>query len=286
MPAAAVHRWTRYRDSPAVSRDDLERAIAYYRDNLGFELDFNYQSFYAGVRRDGFAIHLKHAPKLAGEREHRQRNEHLDAYISVSGIQELFSELQTRGARVIRPLEGRPGPAETFTSRIRTATFSASVNRTSWSLATDWSHFAAEPQSLGIHRASGSRTSHCRYSKRKGVCWMIVGTAIRDGFRDTREVDSVTPGDCGTSGTVCKVDEHDIRISKRDPFPSITAVRPAKSNSPVNVVPFADDSQYPSNPPLPNPCPRGPLDSHPGLPRQIRAAWSSCHRRFDERSTC
>ena len=39
--------------------------------------------------------------------EHRKQNEHLDAYISVSGIRELFSELEMREARVIRPLEER-----------------------------------------------------------------------------------------------------------------------------------------------------------------------------------
>jgi len=44
--------------APQFLVDDLDRAIAYYCDRLGFELDFKYQSFYAGVRRDGFAIHL------------------------------------------------------------------------------------------------------------------------------------------------------------------------------------------------------------------------------------
>jgi catechol 2,3-dioxygenase-like lactoylglutathione lyase family enzyme len=69
MPAAAVHRAGHVTGIvPQFLVDDLERSIAYYRDKLGFELDFSYQSFYAGVRRDGFAIHLKHAPKLAGER--------------------------------------------------------------------------------------------------------------------------------------------------------------------------------------------------------------------------
>ncbi len=94
--------------APQFLVDDLDRAIAYYRDRLGFELDFKYQSFYAGVRRNGFAIHLKHAPKLAADRAHRKQNEHLDAYISVSGIRDLFSELQRRGAEVIKPLEERP----------------------------------------------------------------------------------------------------------------------------------------------------------------------------------
>ena len=94
--------------APQFLVDDLDRAIAYYRDRLGFELDFTYQSFYAGVSRNGFAIHLKHAPKLAADRAHRKQHEHLDAYISVSGIRDLFSELQTRGAEVIKTLEERP----------------------------------------------------------------------------------------------------------------------------------------------------------------------------------
>ena len=93
--------------APQFLVDDLDRAIAYYCDQLGFKLDFTYESFYASVSRDGFAIHLKHGPQLATEREHRKQNEHLDAFISVSGIQDLFSELEKRGARVIKPLEER-----------------------------------------------------------------------------------------------------------------------------------------------------------------------------------
>jgi len=94
--------------APQFLVDDLDRAVAYYRDRLGFELDFQYESFYASVRRDGFAIHLKQAAKLAADRAHRKQNDHLDAYIAVSGIRGLFSELQMRGADVIKPLEERP----------------------------------------------------------------------------------------------------------------------------------------------------------------------------------
>jgi uncharacterized glyoxalase superfamily protein PhnB len=93
---------------PQFLVDDLGRAIAYYRERLGFKLEFVYESFYAGVSRDGFSIHLKHSTKLAGERAHRKQNEHLDAYVAVSGIQNLFAELQARGAEVVRALEERP----------------------------------------------------------------------------------------------------------------------------------------------------------------------------------
>jgi predicted enzyme related to lactoylglutathione lyase len=94
--------------APQFLVEDLDRAIAYYRDRLGFEIDFIYESFYAAVSRDGVAIHLKHGEKSAAERANRKQNEHLDAYIAVSGIRGLFGELQTRGAEVIRPLEQRP----------------------------------------------------------------------------------------------------------------------------------------------------------------------------------
>lgn len=91
---------------------DLDRAIAYYRDRLGFDLDFVYESFYASVSRDGFAIHLKHGPAatLAADRAHRKahQDEHLDAYVSVSGVRDLFSEVEARGALVIKPLEEKP----------------------------------------------------------------------------------------------------------------------------------------------------------------------------------
>ena|SRR2546423_964981 len=109
MSTSAVHLASRLTGiAPQFLVDDLERAIAYYRDKLGFELDFRYESFYARVSRDGFGIHLKCAPKLAADREHRKQNQHLDAYISVSGVRGLFSELEMHGARMIKPLEQRP----------------------------------------------------------------------------------------------------------------------------------------------------------------------------------
>jgi predicted enzyme related to lactoylglutathione lyase len=94
--------------APLFLVDDLERAIAYYRDRLGFTLDFVYDSFYASVSRDGCKIHLKHGPARAEERAFRKRHEHLDAHIAVSGIRGLYDEVQRRGADVFQPLAERP----------------------------------------------------------------------------------------------------------------------------------------------------------------------------------
>ena len=75
--------------APQLLVDDLDAAIAYYRDRLGFAVDFVYDSFYAGVSRGGVLIHLKRAPKTVSDRAHRKEHEHLDAYVAVAGVEAL-----------------------------------------------------------------------------------------------------------------------------------------------------------------------------------------------------
>src|SRR5678815_6047248 len=94
--------------APQFLVDDLLPAIEYYRDKLGFTVDFVYESFYASVSRDGFSIHLKCASKTVSDRAHRRENEHLDVHISVTGLATLYEELQARGAMITRALEERP----------------------------------------------------------------------------------------------------------------------------------------------------------------------------------
>jgi uncharacterized glyoxalase superfamily protein PhnB len=92
----------------------LGDALVFYEDRLGFQRDFVYEDFYASVSRGGATIHLKCAPKLDEERAHRKSAEHLDAYLAVSGIQELHDELVGRGASITKPLEQRPWGARDF----------------------------------------------------------------------------------------------------------------------------------------------------------------------------
>lgn len=100
--------------APQFLVDDLAVATAYYCDQLGFTLDFCYESFYASVSRDGCAIHLKRAPKTRSDRVHRQQQEHLDAYINVVGATSLYDEIQSRGARITKPLAERPWACRDF----------------------------------------------------------------------------------------------------------------------------------------------------------------------------
>jgi catechol 2,3-dioxygenase-like lactoylglutathione lyase family enzyme len=94
--------------APQILVRNLNDSLAFYRDRLGFEADFVYGDFYAGVSRDGALIHLKCDAKSEAERAHRGAREHLDAYLEVCGIRELHDELAGRGAPISKSLDRRP----------------------------------------------------------------------------------------------------------------------------------------------------------------------------------
>ena len=94
--------------APQFLVTDLEGAIAYYRDKLGFAFGEPYGEFYAIGERDGLELHLKEAPRLPGEREHRRDNEHLDAYAGVEDVAAMYEECRERGASIVKPLGNRP----------------------------------------------------------------------------------------------------------------------------------------------------------------------------------
>jgi catechol 2,3-dioxygenase-like lactoylglutathione lyase family enzyme len=114
MEAAAASSAKLTSIAPQFLVADLPRSLEYYCRCLGFELDFEYEAFYASVSRDGCAIHLKAAPKTVADRAHRRQHEHLDAYVALCNVAALHDELRSRGALVTKPLEERPWSCRDF----------------------------------------------------------------------------------------------------------------------------------------------------------------------------
>src|ERR1700728_479569 len=90
--------------SPQLLVDDLENAIRFYRDVLGFSFGPVWSGFYAIGERDGFAVHLKCAPKTAEDREHRRQHAPLDVYGGVTGVRALDEACTAKGATILKPL--------------------------------------------------------------------------------------------------------------------------------------------------------------------------------------
>jgi uncharacterized glyoxalase superfamily protein PhnB len=78
--------------------------MEFYRDVLGFEFGKPVLGFYAIGRRDGLELHLKEAPKNLAERKHRRKNQHLDAYAGVEGIDAFYEHCASKGANILKPL--------------------------------------------------------------------------------------------------------------------------------------------------------------------------------------
>jgi catechol 2,3-dioxygenase-like lactoylglutathione lyase family enzyme len=94
--------------SPLLLVADLDRSLAFYSERLGFELDFRYEDFYAGMAKGSFTIHFKCGRPDPAERENRKKNEDLDLVFAVSAIGELYSAMKGGPVPIVQPLREMP----------------------------------------------------------------------------------------------------------------------------------------------------------------------------------
>ncbi len=94
---------------PVFLVDDVLKAVEYYRDVLGFEVDFLYGTppYYASVSRDD-AIFNFNLSEPAGRRNNIASagpGNGVDAYVVVSDVDEVYEEMRESGANVVFPIE-------------------------------------------------------------------------------------------------------------------------------------------------------------------------------------
>jgi predicted enzyme related to lactoylglutathione lyase len=94
------------RMSPQFLVADINRSIDFYTKQLGFEVAFRYEDFYAGIIKDWHSIHLKLAKP--SERQNKRSNEHLDITFSIEDIEDLYEDIKAKSAEVIQTLRDMP----------------------------------------------------------------------------------------------------------------------------------------------------------------------------------
>jgi predicted enzyme related to lactoylglutathione lyase len=94
--------------SPQLLVTNLEHSITFYIQMLGFELEFRYEDFYAGIIKDGCSIHLKRGHFSMDERKSKRENNDLDVVFSVDEVDALYEECVKKGIDIIQPLSNRP----------------------------------------------------------------------------------------------------------------------------------------------------------------------------------
>ena len=90
--------------APVFVVNDVLRSAEYFRDALGFHIEFLYgePTFYAGVERDHVLIHLQAA------RESRRQPGQQAMNLFVADVDVLYEELKLKGARVLNAPKDYP----------------------------------------------------------------------------------------------------------------------------------------------------------------------------------
>ncbi|MCI0694840.1 VOC family protein [candidate division KSB1 bacterium] len=88
--------------SPQFQVQDVVETTKYYRDKLGFTIDFIYGDppFHASVSRDGVSI-IFHKSSTVDIRITAEHEKEIKAYVCVKDIDALYEELKSRGAEVV-----------------------------------------------------------------------------------------------------------------------------------------------------------------------------------------
>ena len=100
--------------APVLRVADISRSIAFYRDQLGFTVKFVYESFYAGMCRDGCHIHLKCSTPAARDQAVFEREEQIDVYIGVQSADTLSERFALAGVAFVVPLRHMPYGTEFY----------------------------------------------------------------------------------------------------------------------------------------------------------------------------
>lgn len=90
------------RVTPQLRTTDLASSIRFYTDALGFEVEFTYGDFYAGLSAGGQVIHLKLTDVADPSIAFVEQEEHFHLYLNVDDATAAAEELRGKGVALVR----------------------------------------------------------------------------------------------------------------------------------------------------------------------------------------
>src|SRR6478672_7733429 len=95
---------------------NIDRSIEFYTKTLGFQVDFRYEDFYAGIIRDTCSIHLKTGKPSMEERAKKRNNQDLDIIFSIENVENVYEDLSKKSVELLQPLRQMPYGKEFYIS--------------------------------------------------------------------------------------------------------------------------------------------------------------------------
>jgi catechol 2,3-dioxygenase-like lactoylglutathione lyase family enzyme len=104
------------RTHPQIFVTDIERAAAFYRDRLGFSVEYLYGDppYYGLVERGGAGLNLRHVDEIPFDATIREREDLLAATIVVRNLKTLFVAYKEAGVAFHQLYREQPWGAHDF----------------------------------------------------------------------------------------------------------------------------------------------------------------------------
>jgi uncharacterized glyoxalase superfamily protein PhnB len=87
--------------APQLRTTDMVSTINFYAQVLGFEVEFNYEDFYAGIRIGEHMIHVKRVDEPDPSIPYVEQGGHLHLYFEIDGVAALADELKSKGVNLV-----------------------------------------------------------------------------------------------------------------------------------------------------------------------------------------
>ncbi len=91
-----------------IRTTDLEGSIDFYISKLGFELEFRYQDFYAGIKAGDQVFHLKLVDEKDPSIDFVSKGDHLHLYFPTNDLESKAKQLEQNGVLFHKGISENP----------------------------------------------------------------------------------------------------------------------------------------------------------------------------------
>jgi catechol 2,3-dioxygenase-like lactoylglutathione lyase family enzyme len=93
---------------PQLRTTDLKSSIRFYTTQLGLQLEFEYQDFYAGIRAGNHVFHLKLVDEKDPSIQFVEDGEHFHLYLETSDVRAAAAALRANGVPIVKDVHETP----------------------------------------------------------------------------------------------------------------------------------------------------------------------------------
>lgn len=93
---------------PQLRTTDLKSSIRFYTTQLGLQLEFEYQDFYAGIRAGNQVFHLKLVDEKDPSIQFVEDGEHFHLYLETSDVRAAAAALKANGVPIVKDVHETP----------------------------------------------------------------------------------------------------------------------------------------------------------------------------------